>query len=94
MSKFLVLVGMSLLLIDHAFAQGGPEPSAMQCHLVRLAVAQYGYAAARQHALETYGPEAVATGDKCFAKQVAEAAGPHARRERRVERNAAMRYQR
>jgi hypothetical protein len=33
-----------------------------------LAVAQYGFAAARQHALETYGPEAVKTGDKCFTK--------------------------
>jgi hypothetical protein len=31
-------------------------------------VAQYGFAAARQHALETYGPEAVKTGDKCFTK--------------------------
>src|SRR4029077_10387799 len=28
--------------------------------------AQYGFAAARRHALETYGPEAVKTGDKCF----------------------------
>jgi hypothetical protein len=26
-------------------------------------------AAARRHALETYGPEAVKTGDKCFTKQ-------------------------
>jgi hypothetical protein len=32
-------------------------------------VAQYGFAAARQHALETYGPEAVKTGDKCFTPQ-------------------------
>jgi hypothetical protein len=38
----------------------------MQCQLIRLAVAQYGFAAARRHALETYGPEAVKTGDKCF----------------------------
>ena len=28
-----------------------------------------GFAAARRHALETYGPEAVKTGDKCFTKQ-------------------------
>jgi hypothetical protein len=27
---------------------------------------QYGFAAARRHALETYGPEAVKTGDRCF----------------------------
>jgi len=38
----------------------------MQCQLIRLAVAQHGFAAARQHALEAYGPEAVKTGDKCF----------------------------
>jgi len=41
----------------------------MQCPLIKQAVAQYGFAAARQHALETYGPEAVKTGDKCFAKE-------------------------
>jgi hypothetical protein len=41
----------------------------MQCQMIKLAVARYGYAAARQHALETYGPEAVRTGDKCFTKQ-------------------------
>lgn len=38
----------------------------MQCQLIKLAVAQYGFAAAGQHALETYGPDAVKTGDKCF----------------------------
>jgi hypothetical protein len=41
----------------------------MQCQTIRLAVAQYGYAAARRHALETYGPEAAATGDKCLTDQ-------------------------
>jgi hypothetical protein len=41
----------------------------MQCQLIRPAVAQYGFAASRRHALETYGPEAVKTGDKCFTKQ-------------------------
>jgi len=35
----------------------------------KQAVAQYGSAAARRHALETYGPGAVKTGDKCFTKQ-------------------------
>jgi hypothetical protein len=47
----------------------------MQCQLLRLAVAQYGFAAARRHALETYGPEAVKTGDKCFMKQAVRAKG-------------------
>ena len=32
-------------------------------------LAKYGFAAARQHPLETYGPEAVKTGDKCFTPQ-------------------------
>ncbi len=47
----------------------------MQCQMIRLAVAQYGYAAARRHALETYGPEAVKVGDKCFAKQIGHGIG-------------------
>src|SRR5262249_20466935 len=57
------------LMADYTFAQSSPDPTPMQCQLIRLAVAQYGFAAARQHALETYGPEAVKTGDKCFTKQ-------------------------
>ena len=35
----------------------------------KIGAAQNGFAAARQHALETYGPEAVKTGDKCFTPQ-------------------------
>jgi hypothetical protein len=41
----------------------------MQCQLIKQAVAQYGYAASRRYALESYGPEAVKTGDKCRTKQ-------------------------
>jgi hypothetical protein len=54
---------------NYSFAQSAPDSTPMQCQLIRLAVAQYGFAAARRHALETYGPEAVKTGDKCFTKQ-------------------------
>ena len=67
--RLLLLTGVTLLMAaDYSFAQYSPDPTPMQCQLIRLAVAQYGYAAARQHALETYGPEAVKTGDKCFTK--------------------------
>ena len=68
MPRLLLLTGVILLMADYSFAQYSPDPTPMQCQLIRLAVAQYGFAAARQHALETYGPEAVKTGDKCFTK--------------------------
>jgi len=69
MPRLLLLTGVTLLMADYSFAQYSPDPTPMQCQLIRLAVARYGFAAARQHALETYGPEAVKTGDKCFTKQ-------------------------
>ena len=69
MPRFLLLTGVVLLMADYAFAQDSPDPTPTQCQLIRLAVAQYGFAAARRHALETYGPEAVRTGDKCFTRQ-------------------------
>ena len=57
MPRLLLLTGVILLMADYAFAQDATDPTPMQCQLIRLAVAQYGFAAARQHALETYGPE-------------------------------------
>jgi hypothetical protein len=66
MPRSLILTAVFLLMADYSFAQ---DPTPMQCQLIKQAVAQYGFAAARRHALETYGPEAVKTGDKCFAKQ-------------------------
>lgn len=66
--RALLLAGV-IWLPGQSFAQTSPEPTSMQCQLIRLAVAQYGYAAARRHALETYGPEAVKVGDKCFKAQ-------------------------
>jgi opacity protein-like surface antigen len=67
MPRFVLVAGVILLMADYSFAQSDPNP--MQCQQIRQAVAQYGFAAARQHALATYGPEAVKTGDKCFATQ-------------------------
>lgn len=85
MPRFVFLVGAILLMTETSFAQdNSPDPSPMQCQMIRLAVAQYGYAASRRHALETYGPEAVKTGDKCFAKRNGRGTGG-------VERNAAAR---
>ena len=55
------------LFPDYAFAQNAPDP--MQCEQIRQAAAQYGFAAARRHALANYGPEAVKMGDQCFAKR-------------------------
>ena len=69
MPRLLLLTGVILPMANYALAQYSPDPTPMQCQLIRSAVAQYGFAAARQHALETYGPEAVKTGDKCFTKQ-------------------------
>ena len=68
MRKFLVLAGAIVLMPSSAFAQNSLDhPSPTQCQLIKLAVAHYGYAAARQHALETYGPESVKFGDQCLA---------------------------
>ena len=69
MPRFLLLSGIVLLMADYSLAQDSADPTPMQCQLIKLAVAQYGFAVARRHALETYGPEAVKTGNKCFTKQ-------------------------
>jgi hypothetical protein len=70
MPRFLLLTGVILLMADYSFAQDySPDPTPMQCQLIKQAVAQYGFAAAGHHALEPHGPEAVKTGDKCFTKQ-------------------------
>jgi hypothetical protein len=70
MPRFLLLTGTFFLLTIPSFAQYSPDPTPTQCQQIKQAVAQYGYAAARRHALENYGPEAVKTGDKCFTKQM------------------------
>ena len=67
MSRFFLLAAAVVLLPATSFAESSPDPG--QCEQVRQAVAQYGYAAAKRHALETWGPEAVKFGDKCFTKK-------------------------
>jgi hypothetical protein len=70
MPRFLLLTAVILPMADYSFAQDySPDPTPMQCELIKQAVAQYGFTAARRHALETYGPEAVKTGDKCFTNR-------------------------
>jgi hypothetical protein len=61
MIRFVIAVGVGVvaLLGDSALADD-------RCDQVKQAVATYGYAAARKHALENYGKEAVAFGDKCL----------------------------
>jgi hypothetical protein len=66
MMRVLLATGAILLLADYAYAQA-PDMDPMQCQQLKEAVAQYGYAAARRHALANYGPEAVRAGDKCLA---------------------------
>jgi hypothetical protein len=91
MLRFLLLTGVILLMADHAFAQYSPDPTPMQCQMIKLAVAQYGYAASRRHALETYGPEAVKTGDKCFTKQTGRGTSANGPTALGVERSAGPR---
>jgi hypothetical protein len=63
MTRILLAVGVALLLTNGAWAQ-----SQANCDQIRDAVAKYGYEAARRHALQHYGPEAVKEGDKCLPK--------------------------
>jgi hypothetical protein len=87
MTKALILGATALALSTGAASAQTPgygyaaDPTPMQCQLIRWAVAQYGFAAARQHALETYGPEAVKTG--VSPNRQGEAL-THIRRQRRI----------
>ena len=65
MLRLLFFTGAILLMLNNSFAQ---VPSPMQCQQVKDAVARYGYAAARRHALDNYGPAAVRAGDRCLIK--------------------------
>jgi hypothetical protein len=68
MRRLLLLIGAIFLVADCTFAQAQDlDPG--QCEQIRQAVAQYGYAAARKHAMTNYGPEAVRRGDKCLTKR-------------------------
>ena len=59
MIRILAAIGMTLLVATPALAQS-------YCAQVRQAVATYGYAAARRHALTHYGIQAVRYGDRCL----------------------------
>jgi hypothetical protein len=60
MTRIVVIVGVALLLVtNRSWAQ-----SEANCDQIRQAIAQYGYAAARAHALANYGAEAVTTSEK------------------------------
>jgi hypothetical protein len=63
MKAILVAVGVALLTTSYSWGQ-----SQANCDQIRQAVAQYGYAAARSHAMRTYGADAVRNGDKCLGR--------------------------
>jgi hypothetical protein len=69
MTRILVAIAVALLLTDYSWSQSN-------CEQIRQAIATYGYAAARQHALTHYGPEALKEGDKCGLTEAVPAA-PH-----------------
>jgi N-acetyl-anhydromuramyl-L-alanine amidase AmpD len=59
--------GMIVLGTDYSLAQASPD--AAQCEQIRQAVAQYGYEAARRHAIANYGKQAVEAGQKCLTRR-------------------------
>jgi hypothetical protein len=61
MTRIFVAIAVALLSTSYAWAQ-----SQANCEQIRQAVAQYGYAAARAHAMAHYGADAVRSGDKCL----------------------------
>ena len=60
MVRILFTVAFATLLTNFAMAQS-------YCDQVRQAVATYGYAAAKQHALAHYSAREVAVADKCVS---------------------------
>ena len=67
MRTFLAVAALISLMTDYSLAQSGPDPA--QCEQIRQAVAQYGYNAAKRHAMANYGREAVQAGEKCLTKR-------------------------
>lgn len=77
MTRIFVAAGIALLSTSYAWAQ-----SQANCEQIRQAVAQYGYAAARAHAMAHYGADAVRSGDQCLGRggrAAGRTAGRHAR---------------
>jgi hypothetical protein len=68
MIKYLAAIGAAFFLTAPVLSQSADAgPGAGDCDQVRQAVATYGYAAARRYALQHYGPQAAAYGDRCLA---------------------------
>ena len=66
MTKFLAALGTALVLTIPLLvrpAQSGPGPG--NCDEVRQAVATYGYAAAKRHAMAHYSRREVRAADRC-----------------------------
>ena len=63
MTRILIAAGVLLLLTEYPSAQSNAN-----CEQIRQAIATYGYAAARRHAMENYGAEAVRAGDRCLGR--------------------------
>jgi hypothetical protein len=61
MIRILAAVAVALLLTDASMAQS-------YCDQVRQAVATYGYAAAKQHAMATYTKHEVEVADRCVRR--------------------------
>jgi hypothetical protein len=59
MTRILVAIAVVLLPTTYAWAQ-----TQVDCEQIRQAIATYGYAAAREHAMTHYGSEAVKTGEE------------------------------
>ena len=81
MTKYFVTIGTALLITTVPLHQSAKSaqpadpaqspqsaPGPFDCEQIRQAVAQFGYAAARRHALLHYGKDAVKYGDQCLAK--------------------------
>ena len=75
MTRMVIAVGALLLLTNFSAAQSSMSES--QCEQIRQAVKQYGYAAARRHALANCGREAVAAGDRCLGRHGRGRGGRH-----------------
>ena len=70
MVRFVVTIGAAFLLTNPAFPKSVQSvPTAADCEQIRQAVATYGYAAAKRHALIHYGKKAVRAGDRCLTEK-------------------------
>jgi hypothetical protein len=62
MTRVLAAIGITLLLTGAASAQS-------YCQQVKDAVKQYGYRAAKAHAVAYYSPEEVRAADRCLSRK-------------------------